>query len=258
MKKLTILIISVIILFTISCDKEDSTTTLTPTVPPEPYMDSIIREYTVFKEGSYWVYKSDSALCRRPIGEGSNIYMPYFDSIKTVMFDTLFYNYIDTNKNLFTRPSYWTNIDVYMYLSSLRKERNLFFKNYNYDTTYFQPILRFSTYGPDIYFNSSLDTGMTIKVYNDRFFKEDSNMVFLTNLDEYEVNGMVFKDVKRFEWVCASDYWGHNKRYFYWARNVGLIKFNGRYSFVPNEVTDTCHVADINYDWSIQSYNVSQ
>jgi len=260
MKTKNIILILLVITIVFSCDKPKEPTPIEPApeAPKLPVLDSITREFALFKPGSWWVYKSDSIihiinpiLGYYEIPDSVDSFKVFLDTINITQVDTQnndFYNdikhdtvisrYFSTN---FTSPLYHGVYKYSMYKSNYYEYNG---EDFLYDTIYFRGNKAGTTYNnSEFYFNSSLKTTSLPEQYEE----PTENGYFVEELDSMTVKGKTYYNIRHFVGVTenSSLYWYH----FYWAKNIGLIK----YYIVSGELPYKGLVW-----WELINYNVEQ
>ncbi len=251
MKTKYIIIIIASLIITFSCDKDEPTkpSTTTPTETPVPVLDSITREFVVFKPGSKWIYKMDSAYYYNydnippyEVPAGVDSFKTLYDTIMVVSIDSSIYYYKDSSNAISIIYSSTNNDNVFneeMLLSN--RDKDYFKSIYDENTFYFASLKEPKT-------ASCFIRDYYSPVMNDTI----SYTIYVEELETLTVNGNLFNNVRHYKRMGpyinnpSSPYLYQE---YYWAKNIGIIKYK---DFGRKGVYHAIRW------WNIIDYNVQQ
>ncbi len=244
MKTKNIILIFLLITIVFSCNKPKEPTPIEPIpeAPKLPVLDSITREFALFKPNSWWVYESDSiihiinpSLGYYDIPDSVDSFKVFLDTITVIQIDTggtAYYTDIKLIDTTITDTliNNWLTVDFSSNLYHKTKKyamekRNYYYYNYLYYVKNDPVFFRGKAYGnsynnSEFYFNSSLSTDSLPGQYEE----PTENGYFVEELDSMTVRGKTYYNIRHFIDISS----GHNQNYwhhFYWAKNIGLIKY---------------------------------
>lgn len=224
--KTKILFISLVALIAVvSCKKEPNKPSITaPTEEPIPILDSITREFVIFKPGSKWIYEMDSAyylnydhLPPNDVPDGVDSFKTLYDTIMVVSVDSSIYYYRDSS-----------NVISIIYSST--NDDNVFNEEMllsNRDKNYFKNI-----YDENTFYFASLTEPKTVSCYISEYYSTIINdtisyTIYVGELETFTVNGKLFNNVRHYKReghsISSSD--EYSLQEYYWAKNIGIIRY---------------------------------
>lgn len=228
MKITFIFIVIIALITTFSCDKDeptpsgDNTTTIEET--PEPTLDSITREFVIFKPGSKWIYEMDSAYYYNydhvppyEVPAGVDSFKTLYDTISVISVDSLRVFYKDTSNQITIKYSS-TNFVSYEEMVLSNRDKNYFKSIYDENTFYFASLKepkKVTCFIRDYY---SVITNDTI-----------SYTIYVEELETYTFNNKTYNNVRHYkrEGYNNNTLEEYNLQEYYWAKNIGIIRYRG-------------------------------